>query len=266
MFRFLIIASLLGVALSLSVPVAAQETPPPTPIINVEASIEPEVTLDELLQRALQNNPQLPIARQNLEAARQRVGANRVLDNPVLQVVPGLTGTREARDEEIILSQPLDLFGQRRARRGAFEAEARRNTVTGSAGSTALHAVFTILIFDFGSNKRERRALEAESHAQEAQVALLHGVQSEYLQALVGVRANEAALESALGATLPASLTGTLGNLSGAAPPPNVAAPGTITENTIPRLECPPLNPSTSDSPSTDATTSTEGGRLTYEP
>lgn len=150
MFRFLVIASLLGVALSLSVPVAAQETPPPTPIINVEASIEPEVTLDELLQRALQNNPQLPIARQNLDAARQRVGANRVLNNPVLQVVPGLAGTREARDEEIILSQPLDLFGQRRARRGVFEAEARRNTVTGSAGSTALRAVFTILIFDFG--------------------------------------------------------------------------------------------------------------------
>lgn len=110
-------------------------------------------------------------------------------------------------------------------------------------------------------NKRERRALEAGSHAQEAQVALLRGVQSEYLQALVGVRANEAALESALGATLPANLTGTLVNPSGAAPPPDVAAPGTIPENTIPRLESPLLNPSTSNSPSTDATTSTVGGR-----
>lgn len=89
----------------------------------------------------------------------------------------------------------------------------------------------------------------------------LRGVQSEYMQALVGVRVNEAALESALGATLPASLTGTLVNPSGTAPPPNVAAPGTIPKDTIPRLGSPPLNPLTSNLPSTDATTSTEGGR-----
>ena len=100
--------------------------PPVPPITGLNSATEPEITLEELLRLALQNNPQLPIARHNLEAARQRVDANRVLDNPVLQVVPGFSGSREARDEEIILSQPLDLFGQKRARRGVFEAEARR--------------------------------------------------------------------------------------------------------------------------------------------
>jgi len=91
---------------------------PPVPSIETTPVSEPEIALDELMRRALQNNPQLPLARENLEAARQRARANRVLDNPVLQVVPGFSGSREARNEEIILSQPLDVFGQRRARAG----------------------------------------------------------------------------------------------------------------------------------------------------
>ena len=505
---------------------------PVPPIPSPNAATEPEITLEELLRLALANNPQLPIARQNLEAARQRVGANRVLDNPVLQVVPGFSGSREARDEEIILSQPLDLFGQKKARRGVFEAEARRaeseatlaeralvisvknaatelfasqeseslgqtqvevarlfrdaaarraqlgdvppvqvqradlellrvenelenaraerlarraalnnligqapetslrvalpasNNVTVSrllnatqnttsstridattstppivgsssqvgsesiagesiagesiagdlvaqraallpgalarpdivgaqatlesrraqvrvletqrlpqielqarrssvfgSSSTALRAVITVPIFDFGSNKRERRALEAEARAQQSQIALLRNqattqieqalirlqqqratveryrtgivpltldllrktqigytagastylevleaqrtlrqVQTEYLQALVGTRASEATLESALGATLPANFTGIV-NPSSAATPPDVAAPGTIPENTIPNIQSQPLNPSSANLPANNATASTEGGR-----
>ena len=103
----------------------AQEVAPVPPIATL-VSTEPEITLEELLRLAIANNPQLPIARQNLEAARQRVGANRVLDSPVLQVVPRILGNREAADEEILLSQSLDVFGQRRARRVVLEAEARR--------------------------------------------------------------------------------------------------------------------------------------------
>ena len=112
-------------------PLCAQEKlttpePPSAPVVTPEISVEPEITLEELLRLALANNPQLPIARQNLEAAQQRVGANRVLDSPVLQVVPRLIGNREAADEEIVLSQSLDVFGQKRARRGVLEAEVRR--------------------------------------------------------------------------------------------------------------------------------------------
>jgi len=117
--------ALISGATFFAVPLGAQEVAP-VPPITIPISVEPEITLEELLRLALANNPQLPIARENLEAARQRVGANRVLDHPVLQVVPRLLGSREAADEEIILSQPLDVFGQRRARRGVFEAEARR--------------------------------------------------------------------------------------------------------------------------------------------
>ncbi len=101
-------------------------SPPPAPLVAPVTSTEPEIALDELIARTLQNNPQLPIARENREAVRQRAGAVRAFPNPQLQMVPGFTGSREARDEEIILSQPLDLFGQRRAQRGVAEAELRR--------------------------------------------------------------------------------------------------------------------------------------------
>lgn len=80
----------------------------------------------------------------------------------------------------------------------------------------------------------------------------LRQVQTEYLQALVGTRLSEATLESAFGATLPAALTGSV-NPSGAAMAPDVAAPGTVPENTIPNIESVPLNPSSSDLPATGA-------------
>lgn len=512
--------------LFLALPAIAQDAPPPAPVVSPEVSTEPEVALDELLRRALQNNPQLPIARETVEAARQRVLSARSMGNPVLQVVPGV-GNREARDEEIILSQPLDLFGRRRARAGVagaqlraaqaqstlterslvvavknaaadlfaaqeaeslgqvqvevaqlfrdaaarraqlgdvpqvqvqraelellrvqndltnaqaerlarraglnqlvgqapetplrvalpistgltdvlrlrpapfrsnqggvpatgaagnipatpttpdipaptgaqstagattgapllgassqvgsdlvglraqllpglttrpdivgaqatlearraqigvlrserrpdIEIQARRGSVFGSS-STALRAVIVVPLFDFGSNRGERRALEAEVRGQEAQIALLRSqaaaqieqalirlqqqrqtveryrsgivpqtldllrktqigyaqgastylevldaqrtlrqVQTEYLQALVGTRTSEAQLESALGATLPATVTGSITNPSGAAAPPGTAAPGTVPEGTIPPNTVEPLNP-----------------------
>jgi cobalt-zinc-cadmium efflux system outer membrane protein len=93
--------------------------------------------LDELIRRALQNSPQLPVARENLEAARQRAGAARALGNPTLQIVPGI-GSAEARDEEIIVSQPLDLFGKRRARAGVFAAEERTAEAQSTLAERAL--------------------------------------------------------------------------------------------------------------------------------
>lgn len=114
----------LGVAFALAAPALAQQNPPPAPVVAPALSTEPEVALDELIARALQNNPQLPAARETLEAARQSANAARALESPVLQIVPGL-GNREARDEEIILSQPLDLFGKRRARGAVADAQVR---------------------------------------------------------------------------------------------------------------------------------------------
>lgn len=108
--------------------VRAQDTAPPTIVSPTTDSpaTEPEVALDELVRRVLENNPQLPAARANQDAARERLNVLRSRPNPVLQLVPGIGGTREARDEEVILAQPLDVFGQRRAQSGVAAAELRR--------------------------------------------------------------------------------------------------------------------------------------------
>ena len=87
---------------------------------------EPAVALDDLIARALQFNPQPQIAAANYEAARARAQSARASLGPVLQIVPGVFGNAASRDEEIILSQPIDLFGQRRANRAVFDAQVRR--------------------------------------------------------------------------------------------------------------------------------------------
>ncbi len=83
------------------------------------------MSVDELVRRALANSPQLPIAAQTLEAARQRLGAARSFANPTLELVPRIVGNRDAADTEVILSQPLDFFGRRRAAANVAAAELR---------------------------------------------------------------------------------------------------------------------------------------------
>ena len=136
-----------GLALAVSA-VDAQETPtpaitpPPAPIVAPFPSDEPEISLEELIRRAQANSPRLDIARENLEAARQRERASRAFFNPSLQLVPGLTGNSQARDEEVILAQPLDLFGLRRARSQVFGAEVRR----AQAGNTLAERALIIAV------------------------------------------------------------------------------------------------------------------------
>ena len=155
-------AYLLIAAFVVAMPLRAQEEPPSTPppvpdAISVAVSDEPEVSIDELIHRALENNPQPAIARANLEAARRRVGALRSLPNPVLQIVPGLLGSDEARDEEILLSQPLDLFGQRKAQRRVLEAQARQV----ESASTLVTRALIVEVKNAGANLFA--AQEAES-------------------------------------------------------------------------------------------------------
>jgi hypothetical protein len=92
-------------------------------------------------------------------------------------------------------------------------------------------------------------------------------VQTEYLQALVGTRTSEAALESALGATPSNDLLGSVTNPSSTTNPsgpatlPGTAEPGTVPEGTISPKTVEPLNPQGAPSidalPTTPATSST---------
>ncbi len=113
--------SVLFVVLCCAFPASAQiaATSPATS----PASPQNPVALDELIARALQNNPQPQIAAANLEAARARASSARAPIGPTLQIVPGIGGKAQSRDEEILLSQPIDLFGQRRAARRVFDAQ-----------------------------------------------------------------------------------------------------------------------------------------------
>ncbi|RYX85905.1 TolC family protein [bacterium] len=138
--------SIVSTCLALAVSTAsAQENiptssinPPLAPVVVPEASNEPEVALEELLRRAIENNPRLQIARGAVEAANERAKSLRNLPNPKLQLVPGFSGTTNARDEEVILAQPLDVFGLRRARSGVLSAEARRAEAQGRFARRAL--------------------------------------------------------------------------------------------------------------------------------
>ena len=122
----------LAVVAPSAVPAGAQDAPasaaapPPATLIAPQVLAEPEVSVDELVQRALANNPQQPIARQTEEAARQRLGAARSFSNPTLELVPRIIGNADAANSEVILSQPLDFFGRRRAQAGVASAELRR--------------------------------------------------------------------------------------------------------------------------------------------
>ena len=107
------------------VPVAPVAPAPSVPAISPAIANEPEVSVEDLIQLALQNNPQIPIARENLEAARQRAAGARVLLNPTIQIVPRILGNNEAANSEIIVSQPLDVFGRRRSQAQVFAANVR---------------------------------------------------------------------------------------------------------------------------------------------
>ena len=109
-------------------------TPPATSL----AFPENAVALDELIARALQNNPQPQIADANIEAARARVDSVRAQLGLTLQIVPGVGGNAQSRDEEILLSQPIDLFGARRANRAVFDAQLRGAQAQRDAATRAL--------------------------------------------------------------------------------------------------------------------------------
>jgi cobalt-zinc-cadmium efflux system outer membrane protein len=126
-------------------PAAAQEggAAPIATVPAIEApavSDEPQVTVDDLVRRALESSPQLRIAVEEAEAARQRSSAARSRPNPTLELVPRLLGSREAAESEITLSQPLDIFGQRRAQAVAARSELNRAELESTLARRALIA------------------------------------------------------------------------------------------------------------------------------
>lgn len=117
MSRISTISQIMGICLVMSISGLAQAAPDAAPIR--------EVTLTELIQLALKSHPQIDVSRQTEQAARQRLQSARSFPNPTLELVPRLAGNRDAADSEIIVSQPIDLFGKRRAQAKLQKAKLR---------------------------------------------------------------------------------------------------------------------------------------------
>ena len=154
MFPHISAQSALFVAFCCALPASAQTvaTPPATSL----ASPENALALDDLIARALQFNPQPQIAAASIEAARARANSARAPIGPTLQLVPGFGGDAESRDEEMILSQPIDLFGGRRAGRRVFDAQLRSAVATrDGATRTLIIAVKTAAAELFAAQEAE---------------------------------------------------------------------------------------------------------------
>lgn len=144
-----------------------------TPAVHSEET-EPEkaVTVEQLIEKALANSPGLRASRESETAAQERVGATRSLPNPTFSAAAGFTGSDEARDEEMLVSQPLDLFGKRRSQGRAADANLRRaealTTVTQRALIAAVKQAAAELLAAQENEKLARENLELATKFRDA--------------------------------------------------------------------------------------------------
>lgn len=118
------------------------------------------LTADEAARLAVQNNPRLTAAARDVAAARAGVRSAGALTNPSITFAPAIT--RGGSDEELLLTQPLELNGTRSARRGVAQAQLRQ---TEALALVELRA----LVFETRSAYFElARAQELRAVAQEA--------------------------------------------------------------------------------------------------
>jgi len=83
------------------------------------------MTADEAVALAVRQNPRLSAAARDIVAARRGVSSARALANPSVTFTPGITGSAGS-DEELLVTQPLELNGTRSARAGVASAQLRR--------------------------------------------------------------------------------------------------------------------------------------------
>jgi cobalt-zinc-cadmium efflux system outer membrane protein len=119
----------------------------------------PSLSIDDAVRLAIRQNPRLSAAAREVVAARAGVRSARALANPELVFTPAIT--RGGSDQELLLSQPLELNGTRSARTGIASAQLRQAQ---SEATVELRS----LVFDTKAayhdlaRARERRALALE--------------------------------------------------------------------------------------------------------
>jgi outer membrane protein TolC len=154
---FAVVAVLLGSAAS----ALAQPAPPVPPVQQVPtapagpadgsvASDEgPAISLDELIQAAIENSPAMAAARYRVEAARQRIGQERALPDPMLSAgwnssgnpLPGAgLGTEPTANIGVMVTQPIPYAGKRDLRAAVAEREVAAEAVQVDAARVDLTA------------------------------------------------------------------------------------------------------------------------------
>lgn len=90
-------------------------------------ALPPPLSAEEAVQTAVRNNRRLAGALRDSVAASEGVRAAGALANPVILFTPSLSGgVGGGSDTEVLIQQPLEVNGIRRARRGVAGAQARR--------------------------------------------------------------------------------------------------------------------------------------------
>jgi cobalt-zinc-cadmium efflux system outer membrane protein len=89
-----------------------------------QAQTSSPLTVDEAASLALRNNPLPQAANRQVGAARAGVSAARTLANPSVTITPGVLGP-VGSDEELSITQPLEVNGTRGARTRVAQAELR---------------------------------------------------------------------------------------------------------------------------------------------
>ena len=88
----------------------------------LRAEPPPPLAVEQALTDAIQQNPRMLAATREIAAAQSGVGAARALENPEIVFAPGLTSP-SGSDEELVIRQPLEVNGTRRARADVARAE-----------------------------------------------------------------------------------------------------------------------------------------------
>lgn len=90
----------------------------------VGAQVSPvSLTVDEAVAAAIKNHPLLSAAIRDMAASQSGVRSARALSNPEIVFSPGITSLA-GTDQELVVSQPLEINGTRAARTGVASAQA----------------------------------------------------------------------------------------------------------------------------------------------
>jgi cobalt-zinc-cadmium efflux system outer membrane protein len=109
-----------------------------TPILS--ATQAQPLTQEEAVRTALERNPRIRALAYDIQSAERGVAGARAFANPEVTFAPGFT--RTGSDEELRISQPLEINGLRSARIGVAQAKERLSRA--SALSELREFVFTV--------------------------------------------------------------------------------------------------------------------------